>query len=51
MRELLLQPGYVRIEKPLLSDDQVLWVIGGMLGLMVLILLGWRLHRRAPRIV
>jgi hypothetical protein len=29
MRELLLQPGYLRIEKPLLSYDQVLWLIGG----------------------
>jgi predicted Zn-dependent peptidase len=49
MRELLLQPGYVRIEKPLLSDDQVLWVIAGGMGLIVLILLGWQLHRRSTR--
>jgi predicted Zn-dependent peptidase len=46
MRELLLQPGYVRIEKPLLSYDQVLWVIGGVLGLLILILAAWRFHRR-----
>ncbi|WP_085647176.1 MULTISPECIES: pitrilysin family protein [unclassified Pseudomonas] len=46
MRELLLQPGYLRIEKPLLSDDQVLWLLAGGLGVLVLILLGWRLHRR-----
>ena len=46
MRELLLQPGYIRIEKPLLSDDQVLWVIAGVLGLLVLALLGWRFYRR-----
>jgi predicted Zn-dependent peptidase len=46
MRELLLQPGYIRIEKPLLSDDQVLWVIAGVLGLLVLTLLGWRFYRR-----
>jgi len=46
MRELLLQPGYLRIEKPLLSDDQVVWLIGGGLGAVLLILLGWRLHRR-----
>ncbi|WP_160105971.1 M16 family metallopeptidase [Pseudomonas izuensis] len=45
MRELLLQPGYVRIEKPLLSDDQVLWAIAGVLGLLALGLVGWRLHR------
>ncbi|WP_077044053.1 pitrilysin family protein [Pseudomonas sp. KK4] len=47
MRELLLQPGYVRIQKPLLGDDQLLWLIVGVLGLIVLILLGWHLHRRA----
>jgi hypothetical protein len=30
MRELLMQPGYLRIEKPLLSYDQVLWrSVGG----------------------
>ena len=46
MRELLLQPGYLRIEKPLLSDDQVLWLIAGGLGVLLLILIGWRLHHR-----
>ncbi|MBV6825451.1 pitrilysin family protein [Pseudomonas sp. PD9R] len=46
MRELLLQPGYLRIEKPLLSYDQVLWAIAGVLGLLVLILAAWRFHRR-----
>ncbi|MNV09107.1 hypothetical protein D3C71_995930 [compost metagenome] len=46
MRELLLQPGYVRIEKPLLSDDQVLWAIAGVLGLLVISLVAWRFHRR-----
>ncbi|NUT74203.1 insulinase family protein [Pseudomonas sp. C1C7] len=49
MRELLLQPGYIRIEKPLLSDDQVLWVIAGGLGLLVLTILGWHLYRKATR--
>ncbi len=29
MRELLLQPGYLRIEKPLMSYDQVMWAIVG----------------------
>ena len=48
MRELLLQPGYLRIEKPLLSDDQVLWLIAGGLGVVLLVLIGWRLHRRKP---
>ncbi|MNE55495.1 hypothetical protein D3C80_1503340 [compost metagenome] len=46
MRELLLQPGYLRIEKPLLSDDQLVWTIAGVLGLIVSMLVGWRLHRR-----
>ncbi|TWD47827.1 pitrilysin family protein [Pseudomonas sp. SJZ131] len=46
MRELLLQPGYLRIEKPLLSDDQLLWVLGGVLGLIVLGLLALRAHRK-----
>ncbi|MNG27815.1 hypothetical protein D3C84_1129840 [compost metagenome] len=46
MRELLLQPGYLRIEKPLLSDDQFMWSIAGVMGLIVLGLLGWRIHRR-----
>ncbi|UVK98883.1 pitrilysin family protein [Pseudomonas sp. B21-048] len=45
MRELLLQPGYLRIEKPLVSYDQVMWAIVGGFGLMVLGILGWRVHR------
>ncbi|WP_085579348.1 MULTISPECIES: pitrilysin family protein [unclassified Pseudomonas] len=48
MRELLLQPGYLRIEKPLLGDDQVLWLLGGGLGALLLIVLGWRLRHRKP---
>ncbi|WP_085638743.1 MULTISPECIES: pitrilysin family protein [unclassified Pseudomonas] len=49
MRELLLQPGYLRIEKPLLGDDQVLWLLGGGLGTLLLIVLGWRLrHGKTP---
>ncbi|AWY42002.1 insulinase family protein [Pseudomonas putida] len=46
MRELLLQPGYIRIEKPLLGDDQVLWLIAGVLGLIVVVLAGWQFYRR-----
>jgi len=30
----------------LLSDDQLVWAIAGGLGLIVLMLVGWRLHRR-----
>ncbi|MHC8303512.1 M16 family metallopeptidase [Pseudomonas sp. PB3P13] len=47
MRELLMQPGYLRIEKPLMSDDQFVLAIAGVLGLVVLVLLSWRVHRRA----
>ncbi|MDZ4328116.1 MAG: insulinase family protein, partial [Pseudomonas sp.] len=46
MRELLLQPGYLRIEKPLMSYDQVMWVVAGGLGLLVFGLLAWRVYRR-----
>jgi len=43
---LLMQPGYLRIEKPLISDDQLMWAIAGVFGLLVLSLLAWRIHRR-----
>ncbi|GAB6404369.1 M16 family metallopeptidase [Pseudomonas sp. MHK4] len=46
MRELLLQPGYVRIEKPLVSYDQLMWAIAGLSGLLLLSLAAWRFHRR-----
>ena len=46
MRELLLQPGYLRIETPLMSDDELVWAIAGLLGLLLLALLAWRIHRR-----
>jgi predicted Zn-dependent peptidase len=46
VRELLLQPGYLRIEKPLFSYDQLMWLVVGGTGLVVLMLVGWRLHRR-----
>ncbi|SEM64905.1 Predicted Zn-dependent peptidase [Pseudomonas sp. ok272] len=46
LHELLAQPGYVRIEKPLLGDDQVLWLLGAVFGVMVLGGLGWRLRRK-----
>jgi predicted Zn-dependent peptidase len=48
VRELLLQPGYLRIERPLMSYDQLMWTIAGAFVLIVLMLLGWRLYRRAP---
>jgi hypothetical protein len=46
MRELLLQPGYMRIEKPLVSYDQLMWMIAGLSGLLLLSLAAWRFHRR-----
>ncbi|MGF6491205.1 M16 family metallopeptidase [Pseudomonas frederiksbergensis] len=45
MRELLLQPGYLRIERPLMSYDQVMWAMVGGFGLMVFGILGWRVYR------
>jgi len=46
MRELLLQPGYVRIEKPLVSYDQLMWAFAGLFGVLLLSLAAWRFHRR-----
>lgn len=46
MRQLLEQPGYLRIEKPLLSYDSLTWIAGGLLGLIVIVLLAWRLYRK-----
>ncbi|TVT82269.1 pitrilysin family protein [Pseudomonas sp. H3(2019)] len=44
LHKLLDQQGYIRIEKPLLSYDEVLWLLGGVLGLMAL--MGWRIHHK-----
>ncbi len=46
LQKLFEQPGYLRIEKPLFSYDQLLWLGAGLLGLIVLGLLGWRAWRR-----
>jgi len=46
MRQLFQQPGYLRIEKPLLSYETLTWLLLGLLGLIVLALLGRRLHRK-----
>ncbi|EJM97209.1 putative Zn-dependent peptidase [Pseudomonas sp. GM74] len=43
--ELLLQPGYLRVEKPLFSYDQLMWLVVGVLGLLVLSLVAWRFVR------
>ncbi|WP_053148215.1 pitrilysin family protein [Pseudomonas sp. P97.38] len=47
LRELLKDPGYLRIEKPLLSDDEFVWGVGALLAVLVLGLVAWRLRRRA----
>lgn len=50
MRQLLAQPGYMRVEKPLLSYDGLYWVIAAVAGLIVMLLARvlwrWRAHRR-----
>ncbi len=46
MRQLLDQPGYLRIEKPLMSDDNLTWGAGGLSGLIAIVFLGWRIHRK-----
>ena len=47
LRELLKDPGYLRIEKPLLSDDELVWGLGAVLGLLLLGLVVWQVRRRA----
>ncbi|MEA9988563.1 pitrilysin family protein [Pseudomonas sp. RTS1] len=46
MREAFQQPGYWRIEKPLLSYDALTWIGAGLLGLIILGLIGLRLYRK-----
>ncbi|MBJ2212519.1 MULTISPECIES: M16 family metallopeptidase [Pseudomonas] len=46
MREAFQQPGYWRIEKPLLSYDALTWIGAGVLGLITLGLIGLRLYRK-----
>jgi predicted Zn-dependent peptidase len=46
MRQLLDQPGYLRIEKPLMSYNALSWLGAGLVGLIALALLGWRIHRK-----
>ncbi|WP_260958314.1 M16 family metallopeptidase [Pseudomonas citri] len=47
LRELLKDPGYLRIEKPLLSDDELVWVSAGLVGLLLVGLVAWQVRRRA----
>lgn len=47
MRQLLEQPGYMRIEKPLIGYNGLAWVFAAAAGLIVLLaFLGWRAQRR-----
>ncbi|TFF02062.1 insulinase family protein [Pseudomonas sp. BCA14] len=45
MRQVLNQPGYWRIEKPLLSYDALTWIGAGVLGLIAMLLIGLRRYR------
>jgi len=47
MRQLFNQPGYWRIEKPLLSYDALSWISAGALGLIIIGWLGVRRYRKA----
>lgn len=44
LRELLKDPGYLRIEKPLFSDDELVWGLAGLVVLL-LILVAWLVRR------
>ncbi|MGR2705372.1 peptidase M16 [Pseudomonas sp. IB20] len=46
MRQVFEQPGYWRIEKPLLSYDSLTWIGAGVLGLIAIVLGGLRLYRK-----
>lgn len=46
MRELFAEPGYVRIEKPLFSYNSLSLIILGLLGLLIILAVGWRRWRQ-----
>ena len=46
MRQLFEQPGYWRIEKPLLSYDMLNWLLAGVLGLIAIVLISVRHYRQ-----
>ena len=46
MRQVFKQPGYWRIEKPLLSYDALSWIGAGVLGLIAIVLIGVRVYRK-----
>ncbi|PQZ94506.1 MULTISPECIES: pitrilysin family protein [Pseudomonas] len=46
MHQVFKQPGYWRIEKPLLSYDALGWIGAGVLGLIAIVLIGVRVYRK-----
>ena len=46
LRQVFKQPGYWRIEKPLLSYDMLSWIGAGLLGLIAIVLIGVRRYRK-----
>lgn len=49
MRRLLDETPYMRIEKPLLGYDDLYWLVGGIVGLLLLAFVSsWHRHRRKP---
>lgn len=46
MRQVFKQPGYWRVEKPLLSYDSLNWIGGAVLGLIAIVLIGVRVYRK-----
>ena len=46
MRQVFKQPGYWRIEKPLLSYDALNWIGAGVLALIAIVLIGVRSYRK-----
>ncbi|WP_295472397.1 pitrilysin family protein [uncultured Pseudomonas sp.] len=46
LRQLLAQPGYVRIQQPLFSYDDLYWLALAGAGAVILLLVGWWRYRR-----
>jgi predicted Zn-dependent peptidase len=46
MRQVFKQPGYWRVEKPLLSYDSLNWIAGAVLALIAIVLVGVRVYRK-----
>ncbi|WP_226454811.1 M16 family metallopeptidase [Pseudomonas sp. AF03-9] len=46
MRQVFKQPGYWRIEKPLLSYNMLNWIGAGLLGLIAIVLISVRVYRK-----